>query len=298
MPQGEDLRQLIHDIADELRQRDDVQTIATQMASMAGTSEDPIAISPGIGFPALVDHMRQGGRPTGEPWKSQRFYQVGDTKVHERQGPGSQYNALVSLGRDSQYPQISALTINKIKQDAGVTDAQLAVAVRDSLQGKPLPEQLQKHASKLDRLKFLLFGREAIRNPGLVAFTPMTLDLIANPRDPMTWHEALAGHEDNAQRVGKRGAFPMSMEQAQSAAAELELERRETQADGQMLPTFHRGEQAEELAKREIELATRWLSAIMQAEGLKDFNSREQAKVLITAKILEFYQGRQRARKS
>lgn len=299
LPQDETLRELTHAVADELRQRTDIQAIADQMESLPGTRDAPIEVPSELGLPALVEHMRRGKRPAGQPWKSSRFYKVGDTTVHERQGPGSEYNAHVSLGGASQYPKISSLTLTKIMIESGLSDAQLAAAMRDSIRGKPLPEQLQQHATKLDRLKLLLFGREAIRNTGLIAFTPMTLDLIASNQDEMTWHEAFASHETNPQRQGKRGAFPMSMENAQTAAAELEKERQVNQTaqrSGQPLPPQQRSANAQELARREIELATRWLTVMMKAEGLQAFQDESHAKSFITKKILEFYKGRKQSK--
>lgn len=300
MLQGEELRNLIYDVASEIRGRDDVKVIADQMETMPGTRQEPIEVPSGLGLPALVEHLRRGNRPAGQPWKSHRFYKIGDTTIHERQGSGNEYNAYVSLGGASQYPKISSLTLNNIMQDTGYTDAQLAVAMRDSIRGRQLPEQLHKHRAKLNRLKLLLFGREAIRNTGLIAFTPMILILIASDQDDMTWHEALASYE-TAGRLGKRGVFPMSMENAQAAAAELEIERltfKEGERTGQPFLEPRRSRYAQELATREIELATRWLTVIMQAEGLTAFNDREHAKMFITSKIVEFYIGRQRTRKS
>ncbi len=301
MLQGEELRNLVHDVASSIRQRDDVKAIADQMETMPGTREEPIEVPSGLGLPALVEHLRRGNRPPGQPWKSHRFYKVGDTTVHERQGPGNQYNAHVSLGGASQYPKVSSITLNNIMQDTGMTDPQLAVAMRDSIRGKQLPEQLQKYTAKLNRLKLLLFGREAIRNTGLIALTPMTLSLIASNQDDMTWHEALASYETVSSRLGKRGVFPMSMENALEAAAELEKERVTsalTQPVAQPSPELRRSKHAQELARREVELATRWLAVIMRAEGLKAFDNQRHAKMFITSKIVEFYIGRQRTRKS
>jgi hypothetical protein len=300
MLQGEELRNLIHDVASEIRQRDDVKGIADQMETMPGTRLFPIEVPSGLGLPALVEHLRRGNRPPGQPWKSHRFYKIGDTTIHEIQGAGNEYNAYVSLGGASQYPKISSVTLNNIMQNTGYTDAQLASAMRDSIRGKQLPEQLQKYTARLNRLKLLLFGREAIRNTGLIAFTPMILSLIASDKDDMTWHEALASYE-TASRLGRRGVFPMSMENAQAAAAELEIERltskeRERTLQPPLEP--RRSRHAQELANREIELATRWLAAIMKAEGLTAFNDREHAKIFITSKIVEFYVGRQRRKKS
>ena len=182
-----------------------------------------------------------------------------------------------------------------------MTDPQLAVAMRDSIRGKQLPQQLQKYTAKLNRLKLLLFGREAIRNTALIALTPMTLSLIASNQDDMTWHEALASYETVSSRLGKRGVFPMSMENALKAAAELEKERVTsalTQPVAQPSPELRRSKHAQELARREVELATRWLAVIMRAESLKAFDNQRHAKMFITSKIVEFYIGRQRTRKS
>lgn len=86
---------------------------------------------------------------------------------------------------------------------------------------------------------------------------------------------------------------PISAELEQERLNLSELERTE-----QLLPQPSRSRYAQELANREIELATRWLAVMMQAEGLTAFNDREHAKIFITSKIVEFYLGRQRRKKS
>jgi hypothetical protein len=301
MPQGEELRNLIHDVAEEIRQRPDVQAMAQSMESQAGTKEDPIEVPSGLGLPALVEHMRSGKRPAGEPWKSHKRYKVGETVVTEGQRPGHEYNAHVAMGGPSAYPNISSKTLGKMMQDTGMTDARVAVAFRDYIRGKQLPEELRTHTAKFDRLKLLLFGREAIRNPGMIAFSPMTLMLIASNKDPMTWHEALAAYESDPNRLGGRGVLPMSMKDAQASALELEEERRirkEAEKNGKPLPTIARSDNAKELATREIELATRWLTTMMKAEGLQAFKDQNHAKEFIKQKIVEFYVGRKRQGKS
>ncbi len=87
----------------------------------------------------------------------------------------------------------------------------------------------------------------------------------------------------------------------QLAAPELEKERltlKKIQLTGQPSPELRRNRYAQELATREIELATRWLGVIMRAEGLEAFKDRGDVKMIITSKVVEFYVGRQRTRKS
>ncbi|HAG81753.1 MAG TPA: hypothetical protein DCL61_11440, partial [Cyanobacteria bacterium UBA12227] len=297
MPQGEELRNLIHDVAEEIRQRPDVQAMAQSMESHAGTKEDPIDVPSGLGLPALVEHMRSGKRSKGQPWKSHRRYKVGETVVTETQAPGHEYNAHVAMGGASAYPKISSKTLSNMMQDTGMTDARVAVAFRDYIRGKQLPEELRNHTAKFDRLKLLLFGREAIRNPGMIAFSPMTLSLIASNKDPMTWHEALAAYESDPNRLGGRGVLPMSMKDAQASALELEEERRlrkEAEKNGKPAPAIARSDNAKELARREIELATRWLTTMMKAEGLQAFKDQNHAQEFIKQKIVDFYVGRRR----
>jgi hypothetical protein len=76
------------------------------------------------------------------------------------------------------------------------------------------------------------------------------------------------------------------MDRAVRASVELAVERETLRAGGTPGP---RSREAEELARREIELAERWMRMRMGVDN-PAFPSREQAKNLVMREMLQFYQ--------
>ena len=161
----------------------------------------------------------------------------------------------------------------------------------------------------------------------------MTLDLIASNKDPMSWKEALEGYEpDNLadptqKRLGDRGAFPMSMTDAQLSALYLEAQRKGEdpveyllEERWQRLPKEKQTsrvrdeerkkiekklekkeiiQKAEELKKREIELTKRWLTNVGGLDLAQLDLMDEQQAVKIIERVteegaLDFYLNRKR----
>lgn len=138
-----------------------------------------------------------------------------------------------------------------------------------------------------------MLGRESIRNPTNIVQASMTLDLIANPRDPMTWHEAFAGYQ-GTDRLGGRGAFPMSMVGGNPAARELnnEYQRRLTgapQPEGKPLSSKELKDlnYAQELVQREQALTDRWL----RIHGIIDLSDPKAARELMKRRTENSYFG-------
>ena len=175
-------------------------------------------------------------------------------------------------------------------------------------------------------------GSESIRNTGNIVHAPMTLDLIASDKDPMTWEQALEGYEkdkllDSAQqRLGERGAFPMSMVDAQLSALYLEAQRKGEapvefllEERWQRLPKEKQTskireeerkkivkklrdkkieQKAEELKNREIELTRRWLINVKGID-ISDLNlmDEKQATQIIERGTLDFYLNRRKQKR-
>ena len=321
-----------HDASDNIRKRQDVQDNAETINAQEGTKENPKVIPPGLGLPSFVAGERSEKAGIKRTWSSTN-YQVGQTNVTAMQGPGIRYNKYIKLGNASKYSDISRKTINKIKQETGYDDFDIAVAWRDKIKGKSLPRGLQGYEGQLDRLTMLMFGSESIRNTGNIVHAPMTLDLIASKKDPMTWKEALEGYEpdnlsDSTQRrLGDRGAFPMSMTDAQISALYLEAQRKgedpveylleerwQRLKPEQQTPEKREEERkkivkklekkeiiqkAEELKKREIELTKRWLTNVGGVDLAQLDLMDEQQAVKIIERVteegtLDFYLNRRK----
>jgi hypothetical protein len=211
-------------------------------------------------------------------------------------------------------PRATNLMANQVaglRRATGMTDSQLANAMRGFIRTGTLPPALAPHSTEIGRMTLLMFGRESARSVGNVALAPMTLELIGSGK--MSFHEATRGNEGYHVPTGAAGAggagagsspggwrpqggaegwggsYPMSMQGAPAAAEELERERRALARGDTPRP---RSEGAQELARREIAVAQRWLRMQMQAAGLYGFASRDEALEFITHRLLEFYRMR------
>jgi hypothetical protein len=234
-------------------------------------------IAGAAGFPGAVRYfVGRGGRVPG--WGHVQRYQLGVSRipVSESQRRGAM-NAIVREA--GTYPEIRRSLAGTMRA-TGLNEQQLARAMRTIAQGGGVPRPLHRHAQTMGGVAMLMFGREAARNPAMVAMAPMTVSLIA--RGEMTWNQALS---DSRSALGG-GAFPMSMEQAQAAARGLAAE-----AQGIPPRDVDGGSTAarRELLRREIAMAERWLEVEMRAAGLTAFKHRQDAVNWIRRKILDFY---------
>jgi hypothetical protein len=287
-----DQRNLLpRDVATQIQQDPRVLNLSQGMRNYPGTRQSPIIVPDGPGILGLGHHLTSGQRQTA-PWQG-NYYQIGGTSVFERRMPGVN-NAYVNF-KPSNYDGISSQIITPMMQRTGMTDANIAIALKRYTQGGIdfLPRDLHPHIPEFDRLRVLMFGRESIRNPSNIVQAPMTLDLIANPRDPMTWHEAFAGYQ-GTDRLGGRGVFPMSMVGGNPAARELnyEYQRRltgEPQPEGKPLSSKELKDlnYAQELVQREQALTDRWLST----HGITDLNDPKAARELMMRRTKNFYFG-------
>jgi hypothetical protein len=301
-PRGEVLRAMIHRVSQRILRLPAVVAAAEQMDAQREARTD-VTVSPGLGFPAAVRHMRS---TTGRRARGGGF-RVGQTqeRVYEfrRRGQGTQLDRFVQhAGSYTPTPETrhsaaenAARTQRRLELSVagrvagtGLSDAGYAAALRTFIRTGRLTGGLQNHPRFAARSAVLLFGRESARNTGNVAFAAMTVDMIG--RGNMTWQEALnrSGRAlpDTADHRRTGGAFPMSFRGAQDAALELEQERRGR-------PRGPRSNEARTLARREIQLAERWLNQFTIAQRGNGFRDAAHAEQWIYDKILEFYQGRQ-----
>jgi hypothetical protein len=151
-----------------------------------------------------------------------------------------------------------------------------------------LPAHRDPHAPYMAGLGSLMFGVESMRSPTNLATAAMTTELAQ--RGPaaggISFEQAFAAHEPSApgvppQRPGGGGMYPMSMVGAEAAAEELERERAG-------MPTV-RTPGADELARREIAIAERWLAAELAAEGSRGFADAGAAYEFIKRRLFHFY---------
>jgi hypothetical protein len=310
MPTGEDLRLIVHDAARAVLNHPDVIRRSNEMAAESGREDQPLTVEGGIGWPAAVREMNRRRMATSGPTAS-RYYRVGGGRVVEQRtrgvvvrGPGSYSRRDPRTLQPGQTmptspPTLIANQVDDIRRATGLTSGQLTNMVRTFARTGTLPPALDAHRSQIASLTLLMFGRESARSTANLAFAPMTLDLMGQGQ--MTWNEATRGHEGHVDAAGNvrggalgfGGAFPMSMQGAPEAAAELERQRRAQEGGRALRPRPARAQAlARELARREIALAERWLRAQMQAEGLHGFASRADALEFITERLLRFYRMR------
>lgn len=287
MPTGPTLRRMVHEISRELLARPEVLEAAERMAaSGAATRGSRQQISGPQGFPgAVAMYTRSGGHaPIPEGQSRSRHYQIGPPAgglhASEHLDVRGGTNALVSgVAREPDYPAIRT-ALQGIMHDRNLNDQQLAAAMGGLVQTGQVPPGMMRRgqARRLSRISYLLFGREAVRNPAMAAMAPMMVSMIAQGQ--MTWHQALAG---STSPYGG-GAFPMSMDVAPASARGLAL-----QEQGQQTYLPGTRESRAELARREMALAEGWLRMEMQAEGMKGFADESVCRTFIRRRILYFY---------
>ncbi|HEU0299051.1 MAG TPA: hypothetical protein VFR37_06335, partial [Longimicrobium sp.] len=299
---GEALRRLVHRAAARVLEHPDVQAAAAAMDEQRERRAH-IVMPPGVGFPAAVRHMRG---ETGRMPRKRTHYRVAGVK-----GPteGTFGRWPVEPGVNREVERVGAYTptkqpgiskagfvmgrhvpvmIARLQRSLGVSGRGLAAIFRDFVATGKLPKGLKGTQERaIARIALLMFGREGARNPGTVAQAAMVVDLVGSGK--MTWEGAFGKQAHWVAPGGPQkdtgGLFGMSMRGAEKAADELQ---QEGSPDSDRVPKG-RSENAKELARREIEVAERWLQQTMQAHGLKAFPSRAAAEEFVYERLLEFY---------
>jgi hypothetical protein len=299
---GEDIRALVHEIAQELLKRPDVEKRARRMRlTNARNPSHPIESSEAADLPAAVRYLREraqhldvatpGGRTyrvnpaAPRTWKDD-VYRVGRNlaPVKEMKTPG-ETNAFTR--GVLAYPQIAQRLAG-----TGLPDQRIASIMRAYVRTGTFPQGVTLEQQALLRnTMWLMFVRESVRNPANLGFAAMTTDLVQRgpSRGGMTWRQAFAEFEDGG-ATGGRGRFPMSMRNAARATRGVEAEEA-----GKPPGPVHKGGTAAdraELVRRETELAEAWARAVTKGEGIvgatKDAAAKE-GREKITALLMRFY---------
>ncbi|WP_406835059.1 DUF4157 domain-containing protein [Streptomyces sp. AHU1] len=299
---GEDIRLLVHEIAQELLKRPDVEKRARRMRlTNARNPSHPIESSEAADLPAAVRYLRERAQhldvatPGGKTyrvnpaaprtWKDD-VYRVGRdlAPVKEMKTPG-ETNAFTR--GVLAYPQIAQRLA-----DTGLPDQRIASIMRAYVRTGTFPQGVTLEQQALLRnTMWLMFVRESVRNPANLGFAAMTTDLVQRgpSRGGMTWRQAFAEFEDGG-ATGGRGRFPMSMQNAARATRGVEAEEA-----GKPPGPVHKGGTAAdraELVRRETELAEAWARAVTKGEGIvgatKDAAVKE-GREKITALLMRFY---------
>ncbi|WP_420129123.1 eCIS core domain-containing protein [Longimicrobium sp.] len=308
MPSGEVLRRLVQRAAARVLEHPDVRAAAEVMDDQRERRAH-IVMEPGVGFPAAVRHMRS---KTGRKPRKRTHYRVAGVKG-ATEGTFGRWPAPEGVNREvervgaytpSKEPGINKggfvtgrhvpVMIERLQRSLGVSGPALAGIIREFVRTGKLPRKLKPAQRRnIARIALLMFGREGARNPGTVAQAAMVLDLVGARRRKgvknTTWAGAFGaadhwiGPKGNKTKTG--GLFAMSMRGAQEAAQELQDEGN---PDNDRVPK-NRSKNAKELARREIEVAERWLEQQMHAQGLKAFPSRKAAEDFVYHGLLDFY---------
>lgn len=306
-PTGEELRRLVHTVANDLMRHPDVQAAVADVRTSSTTNPQGRTLrehelgAGAAGLPAAVAHARAQGTqlPGPNDWNRWRLGNQGFL-VHERHTPGTAAHDMMISG-PSRYTPSSAdrlgidYRLQEIGQASGMGRRATAAALRQFVTTGRMPRGIPpEHAARLVRIGFLVFGRESMRNPGNLAFAAMTMRNVEH--GTMSWREAFNRRgfvpDDPNQDLTTGGAFPMSFRGSSRAAAD-----REAGAVPAGLPAAERSRRSaavQELNRREIALAERWLSAEMRAAKLRYFDDQQHARQWIYDRLLEFYRLRRR----
>lgn len=299
---GEDVRKLVHEISDEILERQDVKQGAMRMhLTKARSDKQPLETAVPNEIPAAVRYLRERrvpqdvGGPGGgtitvaaqkpPPWKDEH-YVVGRqrTVVKEMNAPGDT-NAFTRGVK--AYPEIMTSL-----RATGLTDQRIASIVRAYNQTGELPKKLTPgQQSLIQNMHWLMFVRESVRNPANLGFAAMTMDLVQRgpQRSGIDLHQAFAEFEGTPV-TGERGQFPMSMSKAARAARGLEAEAR-----GASPGTVAQGgtqDERDELRRREVEMGEKWALAVTNGQGLvgaTEDAAIEAGRKLISTYLLAFY---------
>jgi hypothetical protein len=305
-PNGEWLRDQVHNVTEAVLKDPRVIRKANQMAKQSGEEGDEIGVTGKGGFAGLVRNYTRG-KNKREPFKDRketRDYLVGGAPVRETAGMavGGTNARVVGVGSGAYKDMPGHL--QGIADAHGVDIATVLGALRGTARGqKGIDAELKASVAPL---AFLMMGREGIRNPEALIHSTMAMDLMARGREDggISTHDAFASRKsvmlspakrtDTSYRPAKYkagtggGMLPMSMHGASDASAELRRER-ENGGDPK-----DRSFAAQNMAEREAALIAKWLMAEFGAKQLTwpmKQKSAAQAKIrkAIRSKMLKAF---------
>jgi hypothetical protein len=245
--------------------------IQEQRTQGRGTKNNPIQLPPGGNFGAMQDIRNQ---PEDRPMSRREYTQFSqqETAVSDHRAFGSSKftpgTLLVSVGKKTpSYPEI-AEELQHLKKTTQATDQEIAEAIRNMSQGKPLPKKLISHNQTIGELARLLLHVEGSRGKSAPLMGPMLLDLIGRGEGDgkMTFDKAFSGGRSELTAKGKEkfggGEFPPSQVGAVKSMGVIGNE-----VDH---PDMKRSQAKSilEQRKRQIELAKNWIRIEMKSMGM------------------------------
>jgi hypothetical protein len=286
---GEELRLLVHEVVDEMLQLPAVQRA---VAALRSAPSNQVPVTAGEGMIALGEGLDQRPDPG---WLGRTTYVMPDTTVANERRMNTQVVLRGGTNRGDNYAAVVQnmnSLITDLRRQPGyetIGQPQVALMLQSYVTTGELPDDLPAGAiARLNETTLLLFGREAARNRGMTAFTPMSLDLIASGD-----HTFETMFDDPGAAFGG-GANPMSFRAGRDPshagpvrAATLDEQER---AGGAATTVPRERRAIEELVAREIALAEAWLrSKAPTAWTTNIFESRDGAKQYVRDQLFEYY---------
>jgi hypothetical protein len=299
VPSGEDLRRIVHEVADKVLAHPDVEIAAPNAFVSEKDNLQNWQVGPNThGYLGWVAEQRRRGTPPAGTWQ---YTQIGSTgvdvkekRVHET---GSAHDLRIS-GAGAYTPGSNALKgldaeIMRVGKEMGLEEADTATMLRQFATTQTFPKGLPDNMQKMLATRaHLLFGRENARNAGEVAFSAMTVDRIE--QGDLSWKDAfnkpgaLAKDTDIDRQLTTGGENPMSFRGSSRAADDMTLGG--VPADVTAPKERERREKGvEELKRREIAMAENWLKMKMTAEGQIYFDDEAHARQWIYDQLLTFF---------
>lgn len=311
---GEQIRELVRSVSQEILDRPDVTARAGQMlkAKVAaehqhkgGGVDNILSTSGGPDIPATVKYLRERGDglemstpdgaiekiPSYDPRFKKEVYGVGSDgeRVAEKDQPGHLNAVTHGVNKYNEVPDRLKPADFDNPRRLGISDQEFAMGMRSYVRNGALPGGwTQEQRDFIRSSHWLMFVRESARNYGNVGFSAMTTDLIMRgpQRGGISVHDAFSSYEGSG-RIGARGMFPMSMEGAIQASRGVGEEE-----EGKKKGLRGTAKTRAELKLRESDLAERWALAATEGVGIIGenlSNALQKGRKLVSDFLLKFY---------
>ncbi|MGI5453421.1 eCIS core domain-containing protein [Streptomyces sp. CA-249302] len=304
--QPPDMRELVREESKDILERQDVRDRAATMRQeknaaeakeQGGGAKHVLETQGSADIPAVVRYLRERGdrlqisKPDGttetlppyNPRYKNEDYTVGPNKemVREKDQPGARNAKTAGVGSYHEVPQ-------ELKR-LNISDEDFAAGMRSYVRNGTLPGSwTEEQRDFIRNSHWLMFVRESTRNYSNIGFAALTTDLIARgPEDRgISSQGAFAGYE-GTDRLGERGEFPMSMMGAIQSGWGIEQ-----QEEGQEKGLRGTGKRRDELARREEEMAQKWVLAATEGQGITGINrndAMQKGRKLVSNFLKRFY---------
>ncbi|WP_255954119.1 eCIS core domain-containing protein [Streptomyces odontomachi] len=312
---GYDLRRLADEVVKDLMQRGDVRAAELRMRrtkAAVGPDDEShqLEVSQPADIPGAVRYYQGRGddletsrpRPQGDPRGDSLDVTLGPHAPKEGTGfatKGTYERHAVGPNREDVVEEnlkgISNAKTQVVGDYPGILgqlratgreDSAIADALHHYTRSGRFPSSFSADERELlAHLHWLMVVRESVRNRTNLAMAPMTLALLRDSERGITWEQAFTAHENNSQREGGRGLFPMSMRGAAAAARDLAARARRKRGKQPYLDM-------RELKRREVELTELWAASITKGDGIYGSTrseARKKGRTMIQEFVLKFY---------